>query len=424
MARRLIAAALLTVFLAGCSENSPENVSDTQSTAPLQTQTETTLSADKPVYARDIDPMAADRNAEGMPYFLSSRMERVEFAPLSDACRIEGRYIMHNDVCYLSYTCSSVSFMMTGDKIEAVMTSNGGVYPERQQGYIGVMINGGLVQRIRLEDGEETYTVYEGKKLTNARITLMKLSENQTASTGIKSISCNAEEIVQPEKKPLKIEFIGDSITCGYGNEADSPSDGMRTSQQNAAATYGYYTACDLNAEPSMVCISGIGLISDYTDSIGQREDYLLLNDIYEYADANFQLRRGYTDLTPWDFGSGSDIVVINIGTNDYSFTGRDDDLQYEFYAAYRDFLKTVRKNNPNADIICTLGIMGSELYGRIERAAERYSEDTGDDRVYTMKFDYQSEEDGYGGNYHPSVKTHRKAADKLTEFIKENIPD
>ena len=166
------------------------------------------------------------------------------------------------------------------------------------------------------------------------------------------------------------------------------------------------------------MCISGLGLISNYTEYVGEKEDYLLLGEVYDYTDTNFEQRRGIEPLSEWDFGGGSDIVVINIGTNDYSYTGKDEDRQYEFYEAYYDFLGDVREHNPEADIVCTMGIMGAELFGQIEKAAEDYSADNSDEHIYTMKFDYQSEEDGYGGDYHPSVATHEKAARQLVNFL------
>lgn len=92
----------------------------------------------------------------------------------------------------MSYTCSAVSFVMTGDKITAELVSNGGAYTNRQQGWLGVMINGELMNRIRLEDGEQSYVLYEGE-LENAEVTIIKLSENQMSCTGIKSITCNAK---------------------------------------------------------------------------------------------------------------------------------------------------------------------------------------------------------------------------------------
>lgn len=406
------------LLMAGCSgrENMPK-MSDISLTAAVQTDPSETVFA----AGRDIDPQAAEHGADGIPFFFSDKNENYSFVPSESTVKFNGRYLFYNDICWLGYTCSSVSFVMTGDRAEAVLTSNGGVYSDRQQGWFGVMINGELTNRIRLKDGENSYVLYEGEQLENAEITIIKLSENQMASTGIKSVTCNAERLSKAAKKDISIEFIGDSITCGYGNEAEGPSDGFDSDMQNGAATYGYYTAQSLNADWSMVCISGIGLISDYTDTVGIKEDYLLAGEIYDYSDVNFQQRRGIAPLEKWDFHGGSDVVVINLGTNDYSYTGKDESLQGEFYSAYYDFLGDVRKHNPDADIICTMGIMGAELYGQIEEAVKDFSSDNDDRHIYTMKFDYQREEDGYGGDYHPTVATHKRAAEQLVKYIKEN---
>ena len=406
------------LLLTGCGDSK----TDEPVTSYAQTGEETvSLSQTEETAAEavhDIDPEAEGKGMEGVPYFYSPRPEEVTFVPSEESVKFNGRHIEHNDICYLSYTCSAVRFNMTGDRAEAVLVSNGGAYSGRQQGWVGVEINGELTKRIRLEDGEQSYVLYEGEELKNAEIAIVKLTENQMTNTGVKSITCNASRIAPAARKELDIEIIGDSITCGYSNEADGPEYGFNCDYENGAATYGYLTAKNLDADYSLVCISGLGLISNYTDTVGEREDYLLLNDVYDYTDTNFEQRRGIEPLSEWDFGEGSDIVVINIGTNDYSYTGRDEDRQYEFYEAYYAFLGDVRRHNPDAEIVCTMGIMGAELFGQIEEAAADFSRDNSDERIHTMKFDYQSEEDGYGGDYHPSVATHIKAAEQLTAFL------
>lgn len=373
--------------------------------------------SDEIVHDYDLDAMA--HGGDSGSYFFAPQNEEVTFYPEEAAVKRVGRFIEHKDIYYLSFTCSAVSFLMTGDRAEAVMVSNGGAYADNQQGWVGVLINGELTKRIKLLPGEETYTLYEGEQLKNAEISIVKLSENQMACTGIRSITCNACRIAPKFRRERQIEFIGDSITCGYGNEAESPADGFDTAQENGLLTYGYMTAENLGYEPMITAISGIGLISDYTGSVGVKEDYLLMPQVYSYRDTNFEMRRGIEELSPWDFTHKSDIIVINLGTNDYSYTGRDEDLQLEFENAYYKFIAEVREKNPEAKIICTMGIMGAELYDRIESAATRYREDFGDENIYAFKFDYQSEEDGYGGDYHPTAATHRKAAEALTEFIR-----
>lgn len=416
----LLGAALMFLLLmSGCAsvnENTENNNGDAQTTAASYVPAVT----DFLIPVHDLDPQAMEKHDEGLPYFRSSQCEEVTFYPSEDAVKRCGRFIEYNDIFYLSYSNSAVSFRFTGDRITAVMTSNGGVYPENQQCYVGVLVDGRLTQRIKLQAGENEYEIYNGRMLSGAEISIVKLTENQMATSGIKSITANAEMIAPVGRKDRKIEFIGDSISCGYGNEADGPSDGYKSSQQNALETFCKYTADTLDSDYSVVAISGVGLISDFTDTVGEKEDYLLMPDVYDFSDANFQLRRGITEMTEWSFGGGSDIVVINIGTNDYSYTGKREELQDEFREAYYEFIGQVRSHNPDAKIICTMGIMGAELFGCIESAAKQYSKDNDDENIFTLKFDYQDEADGYGGDYHPTPATHRKAADKLSAFIRE----
>ena len=111
---------------------------------------------------------------------------------------------------------------------------------------------------------------------------------------------------------------------------------------------------------------------------------------------------------------------MINLGTNDSSYTGTDAAKQKEFVAGYTEFLKKVREKNPDAPILCTLGIMGQTLCDAVELAADTYTKETGDTNIRTMRFDMQSEADGVVVDWHPSAVTHQKAADKLTGVIRD----
>lgn len=73
---------------------------------------------------------------------------------------------------------------------------------------------------------------------------------------------------------------------------------------------------------------------------------------------------------------------------------------------------------NPHAYILCTLGMVGDELYHKIEEAVDCFSQKSGDARISCMKFDDQLAEDGYGVMMHPSATTHEKAAKKLCSHI------
>ena len=91
-----------------------------------------------------------------------------------------------------------------------------------------------------------------------------------------------------------------------------------------------------------------------------------------------------------------------------------------EFAASYVEFLKQIREKNPDAPIVCTLGIMGGTLCDAIDLALLNYQQETGDKNISAMRFDMQSQEDGYAVDWHPSAATHEKASDKLSAYIRE----
>ncbi|MFC6652659.1 GDSL-type esterase/lipase family protein [Paenibacillus rhizoplanae] len=62
-----------------------------------------------------------------------------------------------------------------------------------------------------------------------------------------------------------------------------------------------------------------------------------------------------------WDFSRFTpELIVINLGTNDDSYTKDDPAKQADYAENYVAFLQKVRRNNPDSTILCTLGIMGT----------------------------------------------------------------
>jgi hypothetical protein len=85
----------------------------------------------------------------------------------------------------------------------------------------------------------------------------------------------------------------------------------------------------------------------------------------------------------------------------------------------YKEFLKTVRKNNPGAMILCVLGIMGTGLNEYMVHAVNEYRAETGDTRIHSMTLQEQdAARDGYGSDFHPNTKTQERLAEKIQAFI------
>ena len=61
-----------------------------------------------------------------------------------------------------------------------------------------------------------------------------------------------------------KIEFIGNSITCGYGNEGTNKFQGFEYETENHYYSYAAITARNLKAQHWVVARSGIGAYRNY----------------------------------------------------------------------------------------------------------------------------------------------------------------
>ena len=246
-------------------------------------------------------------------------------------------------------------------------------------------------------------------------VRLVLLSEAKQGGIGVRGISLHerAASLPEPTKEPdLHIGFVGDSITCAYGIEADDASDSFATDEENFLKGYAYLTAQQLGASYDVVSYSGYGVVSGWT-SDGTRKDDWLVPPLYDLV------AEGH-DAT-WNFAEHpSDVVVVNLGTNDYSYTQNDEERMAEFGQGYAAFLGKVRERNPRALIVCTMGTMGGqELYPYIEQAVSTHVDATGDKRCISYLSDPIDAADGYGAGNHPNEVTHRKMADKLVSVIR-----
>ena len=112
--------------------------------------------------------------------------------------------------------------------------------------------------------------------------------------------------------------------------------------------------------------------------------------------------------------------MVINLGTNDSSYCGSSSKKRLEFRQGYKDFIKLVREKNPEAHILCVLGLMGSDLFGEINAAVNEIKTETNDKKVSALRLNNQSESDGIAADWHPTERTNKKAATTVILEIKK----
>lgn len=215
-----------------------------------------------------------------------------------------------------------------------------------------------------------------------------------------------------PPRPERRIEFIGDSITCGYGNEAPAQTERSSGITKNNYLAYGAVAARAVKAEYVCTAWSGMGVFQNY----GGKRGVDLMPDYYlRTLPAQKESRWDFKRWTPH-------VVVINLGTNDFS--PKEPPTQQEFNTAYDGLVSTVRANYPDAQIVCAVGSMMSgpklELVRGYLAALIEARKQKGETKLHYVEFEPQKMEDGIGADWHPSVKTHAKMAAVLTAKLKE----
>lgn len=337
--------------------------------------------------------------------------------------KILGRTHYYNEVLWLALSGGGVEFSFYGKQAEITIKGDSIASSDTNLTRIGISVNGKRVIDDQVNQPLKTYTVFKSETEQNVTVTVIKLSEAAMSTVGIQEIVVDAAGVIKPTPdNSRKIEFIGDSITCGYGIDDEHELHSFSTATEDITKSYAYITAQQLQADYSMVSYSGYGIITGYTET-GHKLTTHLLPDYYEKVGKS----EGKFDdvLLPqdirWDFNTFvPDLIVINLGTNDDSYTKDDTDKQTEYAEEYVRFLTLVRRNNPCAPILCTLGMMGGRLYPFVETAVSEFKQKTGDTNITAMKFDEQLAADGYAADFHPSKATQLKAANTLTAHIRE----
>ncbi len=334
----------------------------------------------------------------------------------------EGTLWMGSSACEISFDLKEarfLSFVLTGDGISRDSAPAAVNIRPR----FAVYLDGEKVLDQRMDAAEKEICVFSGEKQADHTLRLVKLSECSQSIFGVKEIRTDGRMRPLPEKK-LKMEFIGDSITCGYGVEGKA-TDTFSTATENAEKAYAFLAARELEADAVMTAISGCGLLSGYTE--GEINEDNLMQPYYEKAGRNDWILPGGKRMQdyPWDFSSfRPDWVVINLGNNDLSWTRGMKEREKEFGRLYQAFLTTVRRNNPRARILCVLGMLGEEkvrLTDTMMEAVEAWRRETGDERVCAMPLPEMDEaHNGAGSDHHPSEKTQRRTAEMVAEKIRE----
>jgi endoglucanase len=325
-----------------------------------------------------------------------------EVAPGHDYIHYEGRIDSRDPAQFtMSLPGSAVFVRFRGTGFDARMSTT-------IRNHVQVVIDGKPAANLTLAKEPALYPVASGLPDAEHTAVLYKCTEANRGRLQFQGLRLEpGTRLLRARGSRRNIEFIGDSITAGYGDTAANEREPVSPENSNWYVTYAAVTARELGAGEVTVAVSGIRLT--------QSGDWPAMPRVYRRPHPNDP------DYL-WDFNRGPvpDVVVINLATNDFRKAGPDED---EWTRTYGEFLDFVRSQRPNAEIYVADGplMSGTDLehvraWNREVVSRRRVS---GDRRCHTISFPEEQASDGFGSDFHPNVATNRKMAEQLVAAIK-----
>lgn len=267
-----------------------------------------------------------------------------------------------------------------------------------------VVVDGNLGANLVTRSGTDTYEVVSGLANGEHTVEVYRRGEASFGATVLQGVEvADGELLAAPPPPERRIEVIGDSITCGYGDEGADTSCSFSADTENHYLTYGAVLARAFDAELSTIAWSGKGVVVNYGGDTSSPP-----------MPAYFERAVPQDSSHAWAFSWQPDAVIVNLGTNDYS---TDNDPEADaFVDGYEALLLNVRSRYRSAYILCTVGplLSGADLSTartNIAAAVARRN-DAGDDRV--AAYDLAPNNPSPGCDWHPNVAAHAAMAEEL----------
>ncbi|MBO4822483.1 MAG: endoglucanase [Prevotella sp.] len=306
----------------------------------------------------------------------------------------------------------SVSYDWTGVYFQTDFT--GGYFAieasEAGTSWHNLFIDGKWVRKLQIT-GNNPQRIVLAEKLGKGvhRLRLQKCTEGQYGCTTIHQVvTAKGATLQAVESKQRMIEVYGDSYTCGYGTESSKANDPFRLETENCDKAYGCIIARYFDADYALTAHSGQGMVRNWADG-------------KQISDINMSTRytRVFDDhgTQPYLFNRYQpQLVIINLGTNDFSPVAIPTDEQYT--NAYLKMIETIKNKYQGVKIFCVTPHSASRyLQASLQLLKERVAS-IPDVHMANPLTDMVTVEHDMGADWHPNYQGQRKIAMSLIPQI------
>jgi hypothetical protein len=286
------------------------------------------------------------------------------------------------------------------------------------ENYIIIELNDKL-HHFHLEEGKSKLILKDS--LESSELKVFKQTEARNGTFTLIDLEGDSiEPIPLPEKR---IIWIGNSITCGYGNGVaipappkGNPATGYHPENQINYNAYSSIVSRGFQAEATQICFSGKGIYRNYDQSTT-----VLIPEFYSQ-----QVPGDNNTPIPAEQLS-ADLYVIHSGTNDFGGEIGPENLVDStlFVESYLNLLTKIEMNHSGKKVLLLGSNMLAEggalmqkerLLQYLNQVIKSYQ---GSLKLYLLPLEYMKAP--YGENWHPSESEHIRMADQVENFIRKH---
>ena len=285
--------------------------------------------------------------------------------------------------------------------------------------YIAVLVDGGEPRVLRVPAGEGEISLAENLTASEHTVEIVHRTETWVGvitAFGFR-LAANSRLLPANPWPRRRMLFVGDSVTCGEAVERQSGWKEQRPTSWNAYRSYGMILARALDAQVQLVCFGGRGLVRDWRG----RSDVLNAPQFFSLALPDEQSPPACDNSAYIP-----DLVVVSLGTNDFSLGIGDFPPRDEWVGAYVRFVRAIRAQYPEAHIFLTEGAIVNDvadparpqksiLISYIAETAKRLA----DPRVHVFESRYYP---GDADDAHPTGTQHAAMARDIEPIIRAAV--
>ncbi|UTF59977.1 SGNH/GDSL hydrolase family protein [Gilvimarinus sp. DA14] len=342
----------------------------------------------------------------------ASAPRSTSIAATDEHIRWSGRHVAENAQVTFGYPSVSANLRISGGTLTMRAHSNSG------KSWMAVSINDQPPVRLQITSEPTSYTLTKNAR-AEQDIRVSHVGETWRGMVSVEGFQLRGGEFLAPPTAPArKLLVIGDSVTCGEGVYTPRELDCDNNPRQpDSDHSYGMLLGEALNAETQLVCYGGRGVIRSWNGNTEELQAPQFFDlSIPEPGQPKADLQAFVPDL-----------IVVSLGTNDFSLGIGPLPEKAEFVDAYTAFAQRLLALYPKAQIALTEGSIVNDnddperpqktvLRDYISATVKRVD----NPRLTAIDSPY------YPGDHcdaHPTGEQHKKMAEALLQQLKAGYP-